>query len=287
MCTSRSFFSTKRKSFTLPELLIAIAITSILLFFFTQILDTVNRTIKVSTQLIDSTAQARFVFDRLGIDLNNMPIRSDIDYVMTNSPVDTDFLRFLSKTKGPGGDRPLSLIGYKISQSESGAFSLHRGIKGYQWSSYGFMGFSTNRPVPSLLNLPDELSLGEKDYEEISSGIFKAGIVFQYKNTGKIHRAPPMTQLTTNRPSITIQITNLASVVVTFAIMDMKYKELMTPESYDLLATKFTEAPEGITPLAHWNTNLEYRFTEFSEGIPKPVAQSIRVFQRFYNIESQ
>ncbi|MES2308558.1 MAG: prepilin-type N-terminal cleavage/methylation domain-containing protein [Verrucomicrobiota bacterium] len=285
---SSSIFSRSRKSFSLTELMIAIAITSVLMFFFTQILGTVERTIKLSTQMIDSTSQARFVFDRIGLDLKSMPIRSDIDYHMTNAPMKEDFLRILSGIYGPEGNRPLSLIGYQIMTDENGIDGLYRGVRGYSWDTMGFMGFSSNQSAPSLLNLPEGLTLRDKDYEEIGSGIFRAEIAFQIKNTGKILRDPPFVT-STNRysPARAIQITNIGSVIVTLATFDVKYKKMMNQELSDLLRSKFPIAPEGITPAAFWNTNLEYHFPEFAEGLPKPVAQSVRVFQRFYNIESQ
>ncbi|MES2308371.1 MAG: hypothetical protein V4507_05880 [Verrucomicrobiota bacterium] len=271
-----------RRCFTLVELLVATAITLAIVFLFVKMIETVRRTVKLSNQLMDATAKTRFIFDRMAMDFKEMPKRMDIDYCMTNNVTGEDFMRIITRVKGPGGDRGVSLVGYKIEADEKGVYGLYRGIHGYHWKDVGFMGVNAQGFVPRLKSLLPELDLKQSDYELLASGIIKVAFAFQYKSDGKIYQRLPYYYEGTNYQASLVQITNIGSIVVGMAVMDLKETALLTRDVSDKLASKFTEVPEGVTPLPQWNTNIEENFSAFAEGLPKPVAQSVRVYQRFY-----
>ncbi len=270
------------RCFSLPELLIAIAITIGIAAIFGKIFDATSKTMRFGQQMIDSTAEARFVFERINTDLKNMICRSDTDYHMTNAGTGTDFFRFISQIGGPNGDRNISLIGYKIAPDENGFPVLFRGVHGYNWENVGYMGLDENGLPPSLLQLPTELNLKSEEYELLSKSVFHVAVCFQYKSDGKIHQNLPFVGSGTNQFQKMVQITNVASVIVGLAVIDVKSKEMLSLDQSLLLVSKFEDVPDGITPLSHWSTNLEYQFPKFAEGLPKIAAQSVRVYQRCY-----
>ncbi len=269
----------KEKSFTLVELLVAMAITSVLVFLFVQMIDLVSRSIKLSSQMMDSNAKARFVFDRMAMDFERMPKRLDMGYVMTNAAPGNDFFRFVSRLKGPGGDRTVSLVGYKLMKDAKGYYGLYRGVHGYNWEDLGFMGLNESGQPPDLLNLNPAIAIRNDDYDLLVPDLFRVTVAFQCKNDGKIYRDPPQFS------DGTVQITNIASVVVGLAIMDSKTKGMMTLEQVDLLASKFVTPRDEVLPYQAWSTNLEKGFPQFMEGLPKPVAQSVHIYQNFYPLD--
>lgn len=274
-----------KKGFTLPELMVAMAITSLIGFLFIEIVQTITKTIKISRTPADAVQQAQYFFERLKIDLNQMPRRSDIGCYMASGVADSDrdFFRVISQVRGNGGDRGVSLVGYKLCEAEDCSMSLHRGVHGYNWSDSIFMSLDELGQPRDLCSLPTGSDLEDRDYEVLVPGVFRVALAYQCKNSGFISNAPPLYSLGTNQPSrLSIQRTNIASVIVGIAMLDQKKLELLTPEQKKLLISRFTEVPEGVTPLSHWNTNIEYLIGALSEGLAKEVVQSVRVFQQFY-----
>ena len=272
------------KSFTLIELMVAMAVSILISVFLLQSINSVSLLNKLGRQKLDANAEVRILFTRIADDLKMMPIRRDIGYHMGEVGIGKDFLRFLSHVNSHEGGRGLSLVGYQLKEDSSGNFGIYRGVHGYDWQDIGFMGFDfQNRPV-SLMGLPSALNLKASDYELISGSIFRVAVAFQYKNTGALSPRPPRFEFDNTPENTVIQMTNLASVVVCVATLDSNLRHLLTKESLALLMSdkKFSEIPEGALPYAYWSTNLEHSFKDFSSDIPLPVAQSIRVYQRFF-----
>lgn len=238
----------------------------------------------------DATMQARFVFNRLKFDFDKMPKRMDLGYHMSNSAPETDCIRFVSTIPAYKGDRGVSLIGYRMAKDEEGYLTLCRGIHGYNWSDKGFMGLDLTGQPLNLLRLPTEISLQEKDYETLAPGVLRIALSFQTKNKGEFFTDPPTFSLGTNQAQLSLQMTNLASVIVTLAVIDPKKRTLLTPEQFEKLSSQFKIPSSGSTPcletpLTLWDRYLQEHFKELSAGIPKEIAQSILLYQRFYPME--
>ncbi len=282
MYSSKTIF---KHSFTLIELMFAMAISTAIVCILISIVGLIEKSMKRSSQIMTTSAKARFVFDRIGNDLKKMPQRTDIDYRMTNNVTREDFLRFITQIKSPEADRNLSLVGYKIQSDTNGVFGIYRGVHGYHWSDIGFMGINAQGTVPNLMKLPSVLNLSDDEYELIMPGVLKVGLAFQYKNDGIIYRAPPFYPRGTNTSITFLQITNISSIVLGMVVMDLKNERPLTEDISNQLANVFTGAPEGITPLPHWNTNLELQLSKHSDEIIKSFAKSIQIYQRFYPLE--
>ncbi len=275
----------RERSFTLPELLVAISITVLIALFLVKIIDIVSHSIHLNSQKISADDQARTVFDRMSIDFQRMPKRRDMGYHFTNANVGTDFFRFVSRVNGVDGDRGVSLVGYQLQKNSKGNYSLYRAAHGYSWEDYGFMGFGKNGAPPNLLNLSSRLSIHDDDYELLAKSVFQVGIAFQYKYGWGFSNVPPM-ETREDKTSIPfVSIADIASIIVGLAIIDPQFQNLMTEQESDLLFSKMSRIPESALPISHWNTNLIHHFPEFREGLPQSCARAVRVYQRFFPIE--
>lgn len=174
--------------FSLVELLVAMAVLTMIIGLLMQILNGTTAATKGSTAHMDADSQARMVFDRLADDLAAMPKRSDVDFVF--SKVDgglhgsNDQLYFYSGVPGlfsttiaSTSQSPNALIGYRIDSGSN--YQLQRMAKGMVWdrgatgvaSSMVCLTLSGSATSP-LSYAPDPLSTleGNSSWQAIVSG---------------------------------------------------------------------------------------------------------------------
>ena len=143
------------RAFSLPEVMIAVAMTLLLFYLLAQSTDAIRKVIKLSRQNADSSLEVVRFFSRLQFDLENRPKRADISYLINNlDPIQKadqypDTLRFMSEVKNTQENRRLSLVAYRLQKSSDGSYGVYRGVQGYGWQDIGFMGFDANGiPLP-------------------------------------------------------------------------------------------------------------------------------------------
>ena len=97
LCRSR-----KPTAFTLVELLVAMAVLSLILVVTSQLVNSTAAVTGNSDKHMDADGQARFVFDRMAVDFSRMVKRPDVDYYFqkhTGAPAD-DQMAFYSEATG-------------------------------------------------------------------------------------------------------------------------------------------------------------------------------------------
>src|SRR5436189_6415654 len=67
-------------AFTLVEIMVAVAVLTILIVLATQLLNSASAITRVGVKHINTDTQARAVLDRIGMDIGKMIKRSDLDY---------------------------------------------------------------------------------------------------------------------------------------------------------------------------------------------------------------
>src|SRR6266567_2289510 len=67
-------------AFTLAELLVTMSVLVLLVFLFTQLLNSAATTMTLGNKRMDADSQARQLLDRMAIDFDQMLKRSDISY---------------------------------------------------------------------------------------------------------------------------------------------------------------------------------------------------------------
>jgi len=246
-----------------------------------QMISTTSRGSQKSHQLVDAASQARIVLDRIGYDLSFMPQRKDMHYLFENKS-EGNVLQFISQVNAVEGNRGVSLVGYEIRPDSQNKRSLYRGVHGYNWEDSRFFGITSKEVPVSLAHLPRELNLTESDYDVLSEGVFKIALSFQKKSDGKLYSKMPTYEV--NGISVPA-ITNLAALVVGIALVDLPTRQIVTDEQLETISSRLGEIPDGTSPLVLWHQQIHEDYKKFSQDLPPVIAQSVRLFQRFYMME--
>lgn len=191
-------------AFTLVELLVSIAVITLIIAMVAQLTKNATAIAGTGSKHIDTDTQARFVLDRMALDLGRMIKRADVDYYVkapigyknpkahgkglklkTGEP-GNDQIAFFSEVPGyydnppTGGLSPLSLVTYRInaaSPTSQTYLQLERMGKGLLWN--GVDNKTTpNSPYPIIFS-PGQIAAGTGPW----SGPWYAAI--NNDNTGK------------------------------------------------------------------------------------------------------
>lgn len=200
--------SEKRGGFSLIEILVAIAVLTLLAVFLVQLTSAVQQTTRSNNRAVEAASQARLVFDRLAMDFAGLVRRSDVDFFAhdgtgTSLGYDTtNSLLFLSEVSSPGRDRILSLIAYRLAphpdnRDSAGVARLGLSRAGIPapWtktpSTTNFMGLKADgRPVrfassdtnfsSSLLPSPPSGS-NANSFDVLAPGVLQMAIGYQLR----------------------------------------------------------------------------------------------------------
>ena len=118
-----------RSSFTLVEMLVAIAVLSLLLLLIFSIVGSALSLSDSTSRGADSSIEARQVLDRIGADIDGMLIRPDVDqFYYSGTPPVNDKMFFYSQQTGffNSGvtnmcEARVSLVGYRINTTDNPA----------------------------------------------------------------------------------------------------------------------------------------------------------------------
>src|SRR5205809_2557556 len=142
------------RAFSLIEIMVSVAVLTMLTVLVAQLTKSASTTTRVGVKHIDTDTQARAVLDRIGMDINKMIKRSDLDYYI-KQPIGynghsqghgwgkklktgqqgNDQLAVFTAVPGyyPAGsdpvlqqcrEAPISLVAYRVNQSPSSAAYL-------------------------------------------------------------------------------------------------------------------------------------------------------------------
>jgi len=135
-----------RSGFTLVEMMVALAVLSLLVLLIAQLFTSASQVTRASTVRLDADTEARLVLDRMAADFTWMLRRPDVDFhfvkqvpsggAPTTAPSDTFF--FFSEVPGyydPVETVPesnVSLVGYRINST---TYQLERLARGLSWDA--------------------------------------------------------------------------------------------------------------------------------------------------------
>jgi len=287
----------RRKSgeiaFTLVEVLVAEAIFLILLVLVVQLIFGVISTAGAEKKRMDALGDARQSLDRMSLDWTSRMRRSDSTgaFATTNSggfvtqgnvtgyftkQAGNDQISFLSQVQSYTGSRRLSWLSYQIgtitqtiqgSQSSSTS-ALQRGIFPYNWTG-GTALFPLVPPTFTTSN-----------YEPLANTVFRMEFCFLQQVPAGSTGVSPFTV----DAGGTLGSTNFAGVVVAVAALDQQSRQLLTQTQLTSLANALPRIiADGQNPQAVWSTNMAsgtFATTANSAGIPKSVADAVRIYQR-------
>jgi prepilin-type N-terminal cleavage/methylation domain-containing protein len=268
-----SSFSSRR-SFTLVEMLTAMAVLALLLALIFGVMTAATKLADSSERTGDSDIEARQVLDRIGVDIAGMVFRPTADQLFSKNDIATvgtanDTMYFYSQQVGYGvgtNASPVSLVGYRIAPanpalpiSPSNQPVLQRLARGLDWdNSTNSMQFlapsrsptnandypaplaSTTIPVQWATVVgsgpPYDSTMGGASlyYDAIGSQVFRFEICFQQQN-GTFSLDPG--SLTNSAPVASGSNTNTVAIVVAIAVMDSKSRQIVPDASWNKLQT--------------------------------------------------
>ena len=291
------------RGFTLAELLVSVFVLVLLVFLFTQLLNSAATVTILGNKRMDADSQARQVFDRMAIDFAQMVKRTDVDYYIKTTLNDeqrmlsqNDRMAFYSNVPGyypsSGAQSPLSLVAYRVnSDSTSSSYNkLERLGKGLVWN-----GSPASTP---LVFLPQTIggtwpaavssSLADPDgnYEVIGPDVFR----FEYAYLlGPLLNITPCTG---TYPNCLNAWRGVTAIVVDIAVIDPRSKVLLTPDQIAKLNTQGSLVTNTFLPdvrsddnvpgktINKWQVTINNLFTNTSW--PRPAISGIRVYERYF-----
>ncbi len=155
-------------AFTLVELLVSMAVLTLLLVLILQLTNGATAVITAGNKHIDVDSQARALLDRMAIDFGAMVKRTDVDYYLKGRPAPADpanpdqagndQIAFYSEVPGynTGTASPVSLVAYRLNPNK---LQIERLGKGLVWngSSSGTDTPLAFLPVPLASPLPSPM----------------------------------------------------------------------------------------------------------------------------------
>ena len=188
--------SSAKRGFTLVELMVAIAVLSILVYVVAKIVSGAATITTFSNTHVDANSQARLVFDRLALDLSRMLKRPDADVIFCKNYSAAsgynDTLFFFSESSGAydtttstnwSAERNnISLVGYRINNNSTGPNygQLERLGKALPWDTTAASGSAfpmVYLTYPPAGTSPTGTTYSTADFASTIYGAFSSGSV--------------------------------------------------------------------------------------------------------------
>jgi type II secretory pathway component PulJ len=298
---SKASFRRPRTSFTLIEIMVAVAVMTLLIVLVVQLIEGGNTIILGSRKHLSADAQAREVFSRFNLDIHRMPFRSDIDVILSSN---NNTLFFLSETIGSysssgsskTADRStLSLVGYRVNSQAQ----LERLGKGLNWTNSLFLSYSTNAPASnstaisastlttawsSVVGTAPSYDNGtDSDYRVFASGVFRFFFCFQKKDGTY--------SITLDQNALQGRFHGATAIILTLAVLDDESRKIVT--DFSKLASALptptqSDLDNGKLPAQLWEDAVNDTVTfATAANIPQPTAARVRIYQRSFSLTQQ
>lgn len=211
-------------AFTLVELLVSMAILTLLVVAVAQMVSSAAKVTTASRRSLNADRTARLVFDRMAEDFAQIVRRRDVDTLLVkrsgNGGGANDTMIFYSVAPGAyagnANKSPYALVGYQVNDK----YQLTRLGKSLAWDPSGGSGdsMSLSLPSPSSPNSianhwPAAVDGTDSDYRVLSDAVFRVEFTFEvsdrteFASTGLSHSNYPVAfyNLTTaSNPPLTV-----------------------------------------------------------------------------------
>ncbi len=253
--------------FTLMELMVTMAILTVILLMALQVTESSRNAIRVSEGRSVNDAIARRAFDQIARDLSQMIIREDAR-IEFKSQSGNDKVAFLTHARGltsseAVGERAVSLVSYELLHDNTLGEQLVRGSRGHQFDDGAAAALSLDPTKPFPVIAPDNL-------QPVSNNIVRFEVEYLIQRPTGITReiTPPDTS------------ENLRGLVVSLVTLDDRGRKAIRPAGIPDLAVKFTDATSTKNTLEAWTKTRDDLTKSGYPGVSKEVLQSIRCYQR-------
>jgi hypothetical protein len=290
--------------FTLTELLVTMGVLVVLVFLFTQLLNSAATTMTLGNKRMDADSQARQLLDRMGIDFDQMLKRTDVSYYVKttgNTQPGNDQIAFFSAVPGyysqGAYNSNASLVAYRVNADSTLASynKLERMGKGFPLN-----GAYTTAPIPLLFRdgtsnttiqgvwpAAASSTTADSDYETAGPQVFRFEYYYLLSSSPSVGTANQLSAGPwTNVNSFVIK--DVAAIVVAIAVIEPKSKVLLTTANMEKLAgtngqtSPLVDFTTGWVPgqlLSTWQTALD-GITDMS----RPAISGIRLYERYFYV---
>ncbi len=306
---NRFFLQMRKQSshaFTLVEMLVAIAVLTLLVMLTAQLTNSATSTVSHSRKHMDADSQARMIFSRMALDFAGMVKRVDVDYSTfksSNNPQSgNDRFAFYSEgvgyysgdpSKFSGNDRAtVSLVSYAVLRDAfTGRMGLQRLSKALGWDpdTGGTWRSMAYLPV-RLMELWPNLFVDDADYTTVGDQVFRIEYSYLLKPSTSDPANPTDGRLSLtpwNAPHTSINgFKDVAGIVVTLAILDPT-SQVIVDVSNTALASALPDAAEGSEVMASWVSAINSPGFAATARIPQAAASAVRVYQRCFYLNGK
>jgi len=256
--------------FSLIELVVTMAILSIILILSTQVIESARTAVRNAEVISGSDSTARLIFTRIEEDFTSMVVRNDVRTDFESKP-GNDRMSFLTRrhgfSSGSGGDeigdRRITVVQY--AHTPDGG--LARGTHGYdfQTTGEGALDLDADGRLPEI---------PQTHFQELSSSAFRMELEYLVQSA---------TGITTEATAPTMQ-ENLRGVVVTLAVLDPRSRNLLGNSRMNTLVEAFSDVSPDVSTLKNWSETRDRVATQGLPGVPAALLKSIHCYQRTYII---
>lgn len=264
---------TSARSFTLVEILVAVAVLALIVLVAARLVAVTSHTIVADGKKLDALSQTRAALDRFGLDWNARVARPDVALGFVKQ-AGNDAVSLIGQMPAPTGSRSLAVIGYRINggfSSGGSNYRLERGARGFDWSGANPISFPISAPP----------ALADADYQPLAAAIFRLEVCFlgiaTPTNAAVLVPAPPANPLST--------VTNYVAVLVAVAALDGASRQLVgSAQMGQLVAALPDPTPAQPDPAAAWKAALARPTFASDAGVPQAVASAVRVDERYFYV---
>jgi len=306
--------STIHVAFTLVEVIVSMAVFTLLIVLVAQLTNSASLTITGSRKHMDADSQAQAIFDRMAADIGHMVKRSDVDCIVkgfyADAPTDpatmpgNDSIFFFSEVPGyyspsvSGSNRSsFTLVGYRASISSTPAYALERLSSALSWEplagteSITFLTYAPGQTTPingssigsrwstvgtRANNYTDGVSA---DYQAIGDQVFRYEYCYLLKD-GTFSNTPFIAPHTSAQG-----LQDVSAIVVAIAILDNSSRKITANLSQ--LSAALPDANPPTLMAEAWKNAINNANFASTAGIPQSAAGQIRIYQRFFYLNNK
>lgn len=298
-------YSTVRKpayAFTLAELLVSLAVLTLLTLLIARLVNNAAAITILSGKHIDTDAQARPLLDRMAIDFAQMVKRSDVQCYLkspvipmtgTTASTNNDRIAFYCAVPGDypstGSQSPFSLVAYRVNSSTAAANTasntrLQRMSRGLLMN--GDSSSITDGPIvfgpttiESIWPTVGSNATFDAKYELVGPQVLRFEYCYLLTN-GNLSTTPWDTAL--GHIDAT-GMRDVVAIVVTIATIDSRSRVLLDNARVATIAGALPDYISGAGPgqlLAQWQDklNTDSQIT----AMPRPAISGIRFYERYF-----
>lgn len=258
----------RRAAFTLVELLVAVAVLSILMVTMSQLLGTVGRVTSEGKRREDNFSKARSTLEMFSRDVRIGVFRMDLA-AFRDSGGNASLCFYTGRPGEGSGLRSLSLVRYQL---ETASGSLQRGALPVAWDSpAGLVSLGQNSSLPNYSGMT---------LETMTTGVVRFSVYF-LDSTGKLSRQ--FANLDQANPTRAIGIT--------MAVVDEDTLRLLKADQLSALTSvtgKFPDDPAA-SPTQSLKTYWERKMEEpgFYNDYPQSIRSGLKIFERYVVLPNQ